>query len=145
MASAVTLAYSAIEEMKLEPRPFGTRQVRIGGVWDEEAYRDLRARLERAGVRSTAPVIWNVRGTPTRVHKSDRAPEGERMPWTRGQVRDRGVSVPDALLAASWLRSKCTTHKFAKATPSISMFDVFNVQSLARRLLLERTGIWEGS
>jgi len=26
---------------------------------------------------------------------------------------------------------------------SISMFDVFNVQSLTRRRLLERTGIWE--
>jgi hypothetical protein len=30
-----------------------------------------------------------------------------------------------------------------KATTSISMFDVFNVQSLTRRLLLERTGLWE--
>jgi hypothetical protein len=143
MASAVTLAYSAIEEMQLEPRPRGNRPVKKDGVWDEDAYRDLRARLDRAGVRSTEPVNWNVRGTPTRVHKADRAPKGERMSWTKGQVRDRGVSVEDALLAASWLRSKCTTHKFGKATTSISMFDVFNVQSLTRRLLLERTGIWE--
>jgi hypothetical protein len=143
MASAVTLAYSAIEEMQLEPRPFGNRQVKKDGVCDEEAYRDLRARLDGAGVRSAEPVNWNVRGTPTRVHKADRAPKGERMSWTKGQVRDRGVSVEDALLAASWLRSKCTTHKFGRATTSISMYDVFNVQSLARRILLERTGLWE--
>ena len=96
-------------------------------MWDEEAYRDLRGRLDRAGVlRSVAPVIWNVRGTPTRVHK----------------VRDHGVSIKDVLLAASWLRSRCTTHWLGKATTSISMFDVSNVQSLTRRLLLERTGIW---
>jgi hypothetical protein len=143
MASAVTLSYSAIEEMQLEPRPHGKRQVKKDGMWDEEAWRDLRGRLDRAGVRSAEPVNWNVRGTPTRVHKAERAPKGERMSWTKGQVRDRGVSVEDALLAASWLGSKCTTHKFAKATTSISMFDVFNVQSLTRRLLLERTGIWE--
>jgi hypothetical protein len=143
MASAVTLAYSAIEEMQLEPRPHGKRPVMKDGVWDEESYRDLRQRLDRAGVRSAAPVIWNVRGTPTRVHRAERAPKGERMSWTKGQVRDRGVSVEDALLAASWLRSRCTTHKFGKATTSISMFDVFNVQSLTRRLMLERTGIWE--
>jgi hypothetical protein len=143
MASAVTLAYSAIEEMQLEPRPLGNRQVKKDGVWDEEAYRNLRGRLDRAGVRNGEPVNWNVRGTPTRVHKAERAPEGERMSWTKGLVRDRGVSVEDALLAASWLRSKCTTHKFGKATTSISMFDVFNVQSLTRRLLLERTGLWE--
>lgn len=143
MVSAVTLAYSAIEEMQLEPRPHGKRPVMKDGVWDEESYRDLRQRLDRAGVRSAAPVIWNVRGTPTRVHRAERAPKGERMSWTKGQVRDRGVSVEDALLAASWLRSRCTTHKFGKATTSISMFDVFNVQSLTRRLVLERTGIWE--
>lgn len=125
MASAVTLAYSAIEEMQLEPRPHGKRPVMKDGVWDEESYRDLRRRLDRAGVRSAAPVIWNVRGTPTRVHRAERAPKGERMSWTMGQVRDRGVSVEDALLAASWLRSRCTTHKFGKATTSISMFDVF--------------------
>jgi hypothetical protein len=143
MASAVTLAYSAIEEMQFEPRPHGNRQVKKDGVWDEEALHDLRGRLAQAGVRSPQPVNWNVRGPPTRVHKAERAPKGEPMSWTSGQVRDRGVSVEDALLAASWLRSKCTTHKFGKATTSISMFDVFNVQSLTRRLLLERTRIWE--
>jgi hypothetical protein len=90
MASAVTLAYSAIEEMQLEPRSHGKRQVKKDGVWDEEAYRDLRGRLDRAGVRSGEPVNWNVRGTPTRVHKAERAPKGERMSWTKGQVRDRG-------------------------------------------------------
>lgn len=143
MASAVTLAYSAIEEMQLEPRPHGNRPVKKNGVWDDVAYRDLRSRLDRAGVRSTAPVIWNERGPLTRIHKSDRSPKGTRLSWTRGQVRDKGVTVEDALLMASWLRSKCTTHKFGLATSSISMFDVFNVQSLTRRLVLERSGIWD--
>jgi hypothetical protein len=100
--------------MQLEPRPHGKRPVMKDGVWDEEAWRDLRQRLDRAGVRSAAPVIWNVRGIPTRVHKAEQAPKGERMSWTNGQVRDRGVSVEDALLAASWLRSKCTTTSSAR-------------------------------
>jgi hypothetical protein len=69
-ASSVWLAYSAIEEMQIEPRPHGKRPVMRNGVWDEEACRDLRGRLDRAGVRSAAPLIWNVRGTPTPPAKS---------------------------------------------------------------------------
>jgi hypothetical protein len=68
---------------------------------------------------------------------------GKKQSWTKGIVRDIAVVIEDALLEASWLRSKCTTHKYQKATSSISMYDVANVQLLSRRLLLESVGLWK--
>jgi hypothetical protein len=143
MASAITLAYSAIEELQLEPRPIGNKPVKTEAVWDEAARGDLHRRLQSAGVDISDPLGWARRGSQTRVHKSKRAAAGAKQPWTRGVVRDRAVAVEDALLEASWLRSKCTTHRYQKATSSISMYDVANVQFLSRRLLLESVGLWK--
>jgi hypothetical protein len=143
MASAITLAYSAIEELQLEPRSIAGKPVKtVAGGWDEKALKNLMDRLQRAGVNVQSPIVWNRRGSKTRIHKADRAANGAKQPWTRGIVRDRAVSIEDALLEASWLRSKCATHKYQKSTSSISMYDVTNVQHLARRLLLERCRIW---
>ena len=143
MASAITLAYSALEELQLEPRPIGNKPVKTDAGWDATARGDLHRRLQSAGVDIGDPLGWARRGSQTRVHKSKRAAAGAKQPWTKGVVRDRAVAVEDALLEASWLRSKCTTHRYQKATSSISMYDVANVQFLSRRLLLEAAGLWK--
>jgi hypothetical protein len=143
MATAVALAYSAIEELKLEPKPVGAnRNVKIGRTWNPDAFADLTGRLKKGKVDLTEKLVWTVRGTPTLIHKSDRAPEGHKQSWSVGIVRDRSVSVQDALVAASWLRSKCSIHRYRRETRSITMFDVHNVQFLARRLILESVCLW---
>ena len=143
LANATTLAYSAIEELQLEPRPMGNRGIKnADGTWDRDALANLNDRLVRAQIDLLEHLVWTERGRPTRIHKAPRAPEGEKQPWSRGIVRDKSVSVQDALVIASWLRSKCTTHRFQKETESITMFDVHNVQWLARRLVMELVGLW---
>jgi hypothetical protein len=142
MASAITLAYSAIEELQLEPRPQKGGSVKVKGVWDPAALIDIQRRLREARIDLAESIVWTVRGSQTRIHKSDRAPDGSKLSWTKRGVRDRAVKIEDALVAASWLRSKCTTHRYGKQTASISMYDVSNVQNLARRLLLGSTGMW---
>jgi hypothetical protein len=143
MASAITLAYSAVEELQLEPRPQKETPIKSkDGTWDPAAFEDLNRRLADSNIDLDEKISWNVRGSPTRVHWHPRFPKGAKESWASGPVRDQAVSVPDALLIASWLRSKCTTHRFQKATTSITMFDVQNVQGLARRLLLQRVGLW---
>jgi hypothetical protein len=139
MASAITLAYSAIEELQLEPRPIDRKPIKIGSNWDQSALVDL----QNAHVDLSEPIGWSRRGSKTLVHKSNRAADGVKQPWTKGMVRDRAVTIEDALMEASWLRSKCSTHKYQKATRSISMYDVTNVQLLARRLLLESVDLWK--
>lgn len=142
MASAITLAYSAIEELQMEPRPIKNKQVKAAGAWNPDALQDLQDRLRAAHVDLSKTQIWSVRGSQTRIHSSARSPQGSKTPWTKGVVRDRSVQVEDALVAASWIRSKCSTHKYQPQTRSITMYDVNNVQNLARRLLLERTKFW---
>lgn len=143
MATAITLAYSSIEELQLEPRPFGNKPVKLeDGSWDPKARANLDDRLNRAKIDLSTKIIWNIRGSPTRIHKSRRAPPGTRQPWAQGVVRDKAVSVQDALVAASWIRSRCTTHRYSKITESISMYDVHNVQFLARALLMKSLGLW---
>lgn len=143
MASAITLAYSAIEELKLEPRAIDKKPIKTEAGWDEVARGNLHKRLQSAGVDISDPIGWTKRGSKTRIHKSNRAAAGSKQPWTKGAIRDINVAVEDALIEASWLRSKCTTHKYQKATSSISMYDVANVQLLSRRLLLESVGLWK--
>jgi hypothetical protein len=143
MASAITLAYSAIEELQLEPRPIDKRPIKTEAGWDAAAQRNLLDRLGSAGIDVAEPISWARRGSQTRIHTSKRAAIGTKQPWTKGVVRDVAAAVEDALVEASWLRSKCSTHKYQKATSSISMYDVANVQMLSRRLLLESTGLWK--
>jgi hypothetical protein len=143
LSTAITAAYSAIEEMQLEPRPIKNKPVKeANGDWNVDAYTDLVTRLTKAHVDLSKGISWNIRGSVTRVHKSKRAPKGTKLPWTKGIVRDKQVKLEDALVSASWLRSKCTTHRYGAETASITMFDVANVQNLARRLLLERIKVW---
>ncbi|WP_316202900.1 MULTISPECIES: hypothetical protein [unclassified Bradyrhizobium] len=143
MSSAITLSYSAIEELQLEPRPKKGNPIKDkNSQWDPAARKDLDDRLRKADIATTDRIVWHRRGSLTRVHRAGRAADGLPQPWTEGRVRDRSVAIEDALLEASWLRSKCTTHRYGTETRSISMYDVVNVQQLVRRLILESTGFW---
>jgi hypothetical protein len=139
-ATAITLAYSAVEELQLEPRSIANQPVKTSDVWDPGALSDLQGRLRRAKIDLADLLVWTTRGTPTRIHKARRAPKGVKASWTRGVVRDREIFVEDALVAASWARNKVTTHRYNAETSSLTVYDVHNVQFLARRLLMEHLG-----
>jgi hypothetical protein len=59
------------------------------------------------------------------------------------EVRDKTLTFPEAIHNASYLRNFIASHKFNKLTQYINPYDVFNVQSLARKLFLEKTKFWE--
>lgn len=143
LSNAITLAHSAIEEMQLEVRGSHKKPaVKPDGGWDPERLADLRKRLTAAGVDTAEPIIWSIRGTPTRIQRMKRHPKGTPAVWASGAVRDQEVPLTDALRFASSLRSSVTTHKFVSESQSISLYDAHNVQHLARRLIMERLGCW---
>jgi hypothetical protein len=47
-------------------------------------------------------------------------------------VRDGHVAMIDAIAHADWLRDKVAAHAAKGLTPSLSPYDVVNVQHLAR-------------
>jgi hypothetical protein len=143
LANALTLAYSAIEEMQLEVR--GSREkpaARPDGSWNPNTLADLRKRLKSAGIDVDEPIIWTIRGAPTRIERMKRHPKGALASWASGVVRDQEVPITDALRFASSIRSGVTTHRFVKESRSITFYDAHNVQHLARRLVMERLGQW---
>jgi hypothetical protein len=139
VANAIALAYSAIEELGLEVRVKKDQPSRMpDGTWNPHVKADLERRLLAAHIDLSDTHIWTLRGPPTRIEKG-RRPKGTGKPkWARGSVRDIRLPIIDALAMASWLRSKVSTHRFSREARSLTAYDAHNVQSLARRLILEK-------
>jgi hypothetical protein len=144
LATAVTLAYSAIEELQLEIRASTKNPALIRQCWNPKVKNELELRLEGAGISLLEDQVWTLRGTPTRVERGRKPLKATKSSWAKGSVRDVEIPIIDALRLASWLRSKITTHSFVETSRSLTVYDAHNVQFLARRLILESMRRWKG-
>ncbi len=145
-AFAIVAAFSAIEELGLEPRSSKQRPRFIGAGknrWNPGVLRDLETRLTTAGVNPDETEIWLRRGAPTQVEHEMRPKLGRSASWNkRFGVRDRELRMADAIHYVSWLRNFVAAHKFRAIASAVSPYDVHNAQGVARRLLLGRLGLW---
>jgi hypothetical protein len=143
LANAITLAYSAIEELGLEIRASQKNPSKMpDGTWNPVVKADLEARLQRSGIDISSTTIWTLRGPKTRIENIRPPPSAGKPSWSRGSVRDVNIQLIDALALASWLRSGITTHRFTNTARSLTVYDAHNVQSLARFLIMEKFGFW---
>jgi hypothetical protein len=143
LANAVTLAYSSIEDMGLEIRASQKIPSKMpDGTWNPKVKADVEARLTKAGIDISRPHIWTLRGPKTRIETIRPPPSAGKPSWSRGRVRDVNVRLIDALALASWLRSTIATHGFSRTARSLTVYDAYNVQSLARRLIMKKFGFW---
>jgi hypothetical protein len=77
-----------------------------GGQWDPVVREDLENRLRSGGIDLDDDEVLMRRGTPTIIERKSRSnSQGANASWASGEVRDRHVSVVDAISHASWLRS----------------------------------------
>jgi hypothetical protein len=137
-ANAATLAYTAIEDLGLEIRASSSKPSRINGSWNAAVFDELKERLRASGVGPETRVIWHRRTPPTKIERLAR-PIGdqERPSWSGGHIRDVLISVAEAVALCSTIRSKASAHGRASLGRSLSVYDVTNIQSTARALLLE--------
>jgi hypothetical protein len=146
-AFAIVAAFSVIEELGLEVRSSQQNPRFVGpgkNSWNPKVLADIEARLRAANIDPNATDIWVRRGAPTQVEREMKPKLGKPTRWNRAYgVRDRTLRLPDAIHYASWLRNFVAAHKFVAMTSAISPYDVHNVQSIARRLLLGRLGLWK--
>jgi hypothetical protein len=141
---AVTLAYSAIEELGLEIRGSQKNPSNMpDGTWNPSVKADVEARLRKSGIDVSSAAIWTLRGPRMRIEKLRPPPSAGKPSWSRGSVRDVNVRLIDALALASWLRSSTTTHRFTDTARSLTVYDAHNVQALVRRLIMEKFGFWQ--
>jgi hypothetical protein len=145
IATALTSAYSAIEELELTIRASNQNPSRIKGAWNPVVRDELEQRLLRAGINLSESFYWNLRGRQTRIELR-RSPEiAKPAKWAINKlVRDGAMHVSDAIAYASFLRSTVAAHGSIdkQYLRVLSVYDVSNVQFLARRLLLESLGYW---
>ncbi len=114
-------------------------------MWNPVVRSELEDRLERAGVNLDEEFYWNLRGKQTRIEVKRKTEITKLAPWAvRHIVRDGEIHISDALAQASFLRSHIAAHSLEdkKWLRVLSIYDVSNIQFLARRLLLESLGHW---
>jgi len=141
-STSIILSYSIIEELGFDVRANRKRPSLIKGKWNPAVRCNLESRLSESRIRTNEPFLWLQRGAPTRIARTRRIPTLASAPWAYAHVRDKEVSLCDAIAYASWLRSRIASHKLGPLAGSLSMYDVTSVRHLARRLLLETLGFW---
>ena len=141
---AINLAYSAIEELDLgvKASPRKPRSVGQGTfVWNPEVLDPFKERLRKAGIDPEKTIDWVTRGDQTEVdiyqmldNPSDHS-DGV-------VIRDRQVSLPDAINFCEYLRNTMTAHAFSTDTPRLGPYEVYNAQQVARLLILSKCNLW---
>ena len=138
---AINLAFSAIEEMDLQVKSGRDKPRWLDKEWNPAVLDDIKSRLEKAGINPERTVDWVVRGSET--EPTIQPARGRSSSYSDGQtVRDIELSLPDAIHACSYLRNFMTAHAFGRETPRLGPYEVYNVQQVARLLILSKCGVW---
>lgn len=143
---AINLAFAAIEELQLQIKSGATQKRwndNATGEWNPSVLQDIEDRLRKAGVDPNHEFTWTVRGASTPAEASVKPELGRPEPYAdRQMVRDFRVTVPEALHKCSVLRDFLMAHRFSEASASVGAYEVHNVQSVARYLILATCRIW---
>jgi len=147
-AFAIISSFSVIEELGLEIRS-SAKNPRFLNVanqeWNPKVYDNLIQRLEKAGISNKLTINWIFRGNPTRIENEIKPIFGYNLQWQvyGSEIRDKTLTFPEAIHNASYLRNFIAAHKFNELTQYISPYDVFNIQGLARQLILRKYNLWD--
>ncbi|MFT4556220.1 MAG: hypothetical protein ACI92S_001562 [Planctomycetaceae bacterium] len=146
-AFAIIAAFSVVEELGLEVRS-NSKKPRFTdpqkGDWNPVVRQDIENRLAESGVDTNESFPWVHRGEPTSIEIEMKPILGAEADYADGNVvRDRDLDIVDAIHYVSWLRNFIAAHRFSDLVGTISPYDVFNSQSLARRLLMSSVGYWK--
>lgn len=141
-ANAIITAYSVLEELFIEIRASESRPTKIDGKWNPEVKEDLKQRLIKVGIDPSDAIVWNLRATPTKIERARKPIIVQKTEWASFNVRDGYIDMFEAIAYASWLRSRVSAHRIGTLTRSLTIYDVENVQHLARFCLLKILRFW---
>jgi hypothetical protein len=142
---AIVVAFAGIEELGLEARSSSKRPRFLDkvGTWNPVVLEDLHDRLKQAGVDVAAPITWVRRGSSRPLDSAVEPLQAANAQYADGEVvRDQMLLIEDAIHRVSYLRNFILAHRFSDMARFIGPYEVYNVQSLLRRLLLSKLGLW---
>lgn len=143
-AYAINLCFSAIEELGLEIRSSSNKKRFINNSWNPEVLDDIQNRLKSSGISKKDEIEWIRRGKRTQIDQVLNPQFGTKSKWSvYPEVGDKTFKVYEAIHYASLLRNFYTAHKFDILTQYINDYDVHNIQSLTRYLILKTLGLWK--
>lgn len=141
---AINLAFSAIQELKLDVQASGNKPRSTSQTvfsWNPEVLEPFKERLKKRGIDPTTTIDWITRGDETEVelYKMLNTPSIYADGIT---IRDRQISLPDAINFCEYLRNKLTAHSFSNTTTRLGPYEVYNTQQVARFLILSTCKMW---
>lgn len=147
-AIAIISAFSVIEELGLEVRSSAKKPRFLdvkSGEWNPIVLDNINRRLSEANIEATETFDWVYRGDETRIEQEIKPFFGYDSEWTKygTEVRDKTLTYPEAIHNSSYLRNYISAHKFNELTQYFSPYDVYNVQALARKVILLKYGFWK--
>ena len=145
-SGAINLAYSAIEELDLNVKASRENPRNIQGTpqWEPKFLIKFKERLQKAGIDPERKINWVTRGKQSEVAVYEMFDQlSEYSDGT--EVRDRQISLPDAINFSEYLRNKMTAHAFSSETSRLGPYEVYNVQQVARFLILSKCKLWNTS
>jgi len=143
-ATAIIGLYSILEELKLNIKPAELSDKSKAsteektGQWIPACLSDIQNRLENKNVDPDSKICWIVRGPHQRPFKNKTIDTSSLCPWSDGvDVRDFNISVTDAILETSFIRSKKASHGARGRLYELSHYDVENAYALTRYILMQ--------
>lgn len=144
-AMAIVSAYSVIEELGLEIRASAEKPRFIKGEWNEEVIADVKQRLRDEGIEPDSEIEWLQRGPEKPLDDELKHPALDEEPseWREyTEVSDLQMRIIEAIQRSAYLRNRVASHKLARTenlAQYLGPYEVYNVQSVARHLLLRRS------
>jgi len=144
-AFAIIFAYSAIEELRLH-----TKVSKTFKAWEKNNKADLIIKLKESKINLLEKFEWILMGTKNYLETNlpgINILKKQKTQWNNGNIKGIEIDISDAIYLASFLRNKVCAHVFSssenyKRFKTLSVYEVSNVQLLARRLILEKLRLW---
>ncbi len=145
LANAISLAYSAIEQLSLQVKVSSENPSKMpDGSWNPVVRSDLERRLRDRKIDFVEPQLWTLRGPPSGIETKKAPPASKTVSrWRNADVRDRELDLLDCISLAGWFRNNLGSHGLSlEMAPHLTIYDAFNVQHVARRLIMASAGLW---
>jgi hypothetical protein len=140
MAQAIVAAYSVVEEIGVSVRSSANRPSKTNETWDPQVLAKLQDSLKSRRIDPSETCLWLNRMPLKRIARKHPVPAGQEAPWAEAQNKDRIIPIVDAIHYCGMLRNKISAHTFGHLTYGLTMYDVANVQGVARHLTLSALG-----
>lgn len=141
---AFLCAYSIVEELGLDIRSSAKKPRFINDEWNPEVLDDLNLRLNNIGLDENSKMEWLIRGTPNPLYDEIKPKFTTESQYYNpaNDVYDLELKIYEAIHYGSYIRNFFLAHKTNEIVKYINPYDIHNMQSLVRMLILSSTGLW---